>query len=310
VKRDTQRSRVYSWENHARAHLAHESMWDPDFKTLDECADFANPIWRKERARYGHAGKDAPMIVRPNRGQRRALAYTHSGPSRISLPRWARSRWVVLHEMAHHLAHGDGHGPRFVAVLIGLAARWLEYDAGQLMALADEMDVKYNATSVGAVPQHGPVWHVERAVRMHGPMTRMDLACHLSLYEGVEVTPKAVQGAALYLAKHGRARWLRHKLVLLGDALPPPEPVKPKRKASKPGPESTKGQAEKYEIKLDRTRGGGWMVYPPAMCYPNDDDDPYYGDHFAEDWAEVARRVDTYATDAQALMEKHNLPVE
>lgn len=213
MARDTQRSRVYAWEQACVAQLAHSSIYDAEFKTLEECADYAAPIWRKERGRVGLARAAGPRIERPHRGQRKGLAHPDG---RITLPRWARSRWVILHEMAHLLTPRDEpHGPRFVGVLIGLIARHLDYDATQLMALADEMGVKYHVRTVGVVPVRGPVWHVERVVRLHGPMTEMDLACHLSLAEGIDITPPQVRGAALHLIKCGRARWLRHKLVLL-----------------------------------------------------------------------------------------------
>ncbi len=211
--RDTQRSKVYAWEAVAVRELAHSSLYDAEFETLEQCIEFAQPIWRKERGRLGLARQRAPSIERPHRGQRRALAHADH---RITLPRWARSRWVILHELAHRLTPGDeAHGPRFVGVLMGLVSRWLDYDATQLMDLADRMGVKYYVRSIGVVPRHGPAWHVERAVRHHGPMSEMDLACHICLAEGVDITPPKVRGAALHLIRTGKARWMRNKLVLL-----------------------------------------------------------------------------------------------
>lgn len=139
---DRQRSKVYSWERACVASLGRSSIHSPEFETLQECSAFADPIWRKERARVGLAGRAAPTIERPHR---------------ITLPRWTRSRWIVLHELAHHLPPGD----------------------------------------------------------QHGPMTEMEMACHISLAEGVDITPPKVRGAALHLVRTGQARWLRHKLVLL-----------------------------------------------------------------------------------------------
>lgn len=217
MPRDSQRTKVYEWEGRCVRELAHASIYDADFKTLEECAAYATPIWRKERGRAGQAGIRAPSIERPSWGQRRALAHFDH---RITLPRWARSRWVILHELAHRLNAGQSasaHGPRFVGLLMGLVARWLEYDATQLMALADEMGVKYHVRSIGVVPVYGPAWHVERTLRHHGPMSEMDLACHLSLAEGLDVTPPQVRGAALHLINCGKARWRRHKLVLLNE---------------------------------------------------------------------------------------------
>lgn len=210
--RDGQRSRVYAWERRCVKELGRGNISIAEFESLQECASYAEPIWRKERGRVGMAERAAPTIERPHRGQRRALA--HFG-HRITLPRWVRSRWIILHELAHRLtAMDEPLGPRFVGVLIGLACRWLDYDANQLMALADEEGVAYYVRSIGSVPVRGLTWHVERAVRHHGPMTEIDLACYLSLAQGVDATPRQVRGAALQLIRRGGARWLRHKLTL------------------------------------------------------------------------------------------------
>lgn len=104
MKRDSQRSRVYEWERACVSELARASIHDPDFSSLDDCIAFADPIWRKECGRVGLARQRAPTIERPAWGQRRALAHFDH---RITLPRWTRSRWMILHELAHRLTPGD-----------------------------------------------------------------------------------------------------------------------------------------------------------------------------------------------------------
>jgi hypothetical protein len=215
-QRDNQRSKVYAWERKVVATLGGEDIYKPDFQTLQECEDFAGPIWTKERGRLGLARVVAPTIDRPSWGQRRAMAH-HS--HKITLPRWARSRWVILHELAHRLTPSDeAHGPRFVGVLMGLAARWLSYDVNQLMALADDMGVNYYVRSIGVVPVRGISWHVERVLLVHPPMTAMEFACHLSIAERIEATDRQVRAAALRLIREGKARWLRNKLTPLATA--------------------------------------------------------------------------------------------
>jgi hypothetical protein len=203
-KRDTQRSRVYAWERHASGGTLHV----PTMQTLEEATEFLAPIWRAERGRYGRAKVPAPVIERPSWGQRRAIAHHDH---RITLPRASRNPWTILHEAAHRLTPGDGHGPRFVGVLIGLLARHHGQDAQALMASADAMGVKYHVRSIGAVPvrETGPAEAVMRAVQEQGPMSEMDLACWLDL------SYRQVRGAALSLIRAGRARWLRHKLTSL-----------------------------------------------------------------------------------------------
>lgn len=206
--RDSQRSRCYAWERAA----VHDVHWEPVFLRVDDAAAWAEGIWRKERGRVGLAGLRAPSFDRPHRGQQRALAHHDH---RITLPRWARSKWVVLHELAHRLTPRDKHGPRFIGCLIGLGARWLDLDAQALMRAADQYGVKYHVRTIGVVPVHGAAWHVEHAIAAEGPMSEMDIACWLSLGKGVDIKATQVRGAALALIRAGRARWLRKKLTLL-----------------------------------------------------------------------------------------------
>jgi len=51
----------------------------------------------------------------------------------IKLPRWARTRAVVLHECAHGMAD-DRHGPGFVAAYVALLERFAGLDRGRLLA--------------------------------------------------------------------------------------------------------------------------------------------------------------------------------
>ncbi len=94
--------------------------------------DFAGmvaSIWNAERTWYGHGLKDAPSIrfapMRRNAFRTRSGAYcvlTHS----IVLHPVMVDRGVIIHEIAHALAHGnthEAHGPAFLGVLIGLYLR-------------------------------------------------------------------------------------------------------------------------------------------------------------------------------------------
>lgn len=96
--RDTQRSRVYAWERLV-AKLERRDFYAPTWDALEDVVSWARPIWRAERGRYGRPGAAMPAIDRPAWGQRRALAYLWQ--RKITLPKWARSPWVTIHEMAH-----------------------------------------------------------------------------------------------------------------------------------------------------------------------------------------------------------------
>lgn len=288
--RDTQRSRVYAWEREACAALMGRSEFEPEFKTLEECQAYADPIWRKERGRVGLAGQVAPSIERPNMGQRRALAHADH---RITLPRWARNRWVILHEMAHRLTPRDeGHGPRFVGVLIGLLARWCDLDATELMRMAEESGVKFYVRSIGSVPVHGPVWHVTRALRTERPMSAMDLACWLSVGTDVLITPAQVRGAAMGLIRAGRARWLRGKLVPLGDLLPQVEPeAKPRPKPL--GPLARlQAMAKPHGITVEQDGQASYWVTRDDLL--DTGEDPLEGDHWCASYSEAVEKINVY----------------
>jgi putative metallohydrolase (TIGR04338 family) len=202
-RRDSQRSRVYAWERAIR------NRDERGFNSIDEVEAFALPIWRKERGRYGLAKAAPPRFKAARWGQRRAIAYdSHE----ISLPRgWGRQPSVVLHELAHRLTPSDAqaHGPRFVAVLIGLLARHAGYDAQRLVEVAEAMGVRYHARSIGAVPATALSSKVEQLIRRDGPMGDVDIAIALDVHW------RQVRGAVLVLAKAGRARWFRKRLILL-----------------------------------------------------------------------------------------------
>jgi putative metallohydrolase (TIGR04338 family) len=208
--RDNQRSRCYAWERAVVAAFG-ARFYQPDFATLEECEAFMNPIWRKERGRVGLAHQRAPELARNLWGQQRATA---SSNHVLKLPKWARSRWVILHEMAHRLTPADeAHGPRFVGVLIGLVCRWIGYDARRLMATADEMGLRYHTRSIGVVPVLGPSAYVQRALLAHPPMTAADLASHIAIVDETPLSVFQVRAAALTLIRNGHARWLRNKLT-------------------------------------------------------------------------------------------------
>jgi|PlaIllAssembly_1097288.scaffolds.fasta_scaffold10574_3 hypothetical protein len=115
--RDSQRSKVYSWENaHLRPTDAKEKL---DFTAIQVIAEQAAFLF----------GYTVPEIEAKHHGS----ATAHWG-SLVRLPGWARVRSVVLHEVAHCLTHGilqnlgklgteASHGPTFVRVYFELATR-------------------------------------------------------------------------------------------------------------------------------------------------------------------------------------------
>jgi len=70
-----------------------------------------------------------PPVLGDGRGRRHACG----SRAVIKLPRWARTRTIVLHECAHGMSD-DGHGPRFMRAYVRLLCRFDGHDATTLEA--------------------------------------------------------------------------------------------------------------------------------------------------------------------------------
>lgn len=114
---DRQRSRVYTWER----------LWilphDPALLSLDECRSLIDRAYRWAEGPRSLQPGWAPPALTDGRGRRHACG----SRTCIKLPRWARSRPIVLHECAHGLAP-DKHGPLFVRCYVGLLERFAGFD--------------------------------------------------------------------------------------------------------------------------------------------------------------------------------------
>jgi hypothetical protein len=123
--RDYQRKRLYDWE---RA----EVLWrDEELLDLDICRYYANNV---------HPG----VTVRDGRGRRSAYAV---GNWLIKLPRWSRTRPIILHECAH-LKTRDHHGPMFVACFIHLLHLHLRMSETALRMSAIDSGLKVDTAKV------------------------------------------------------------------------------------------------------------------------------------------------------------------
>lgn len=144
--RDYQRAKVYraermAWERVPGSkfnHLDHVQAW------IDE---IVNSRWFRGQfpSRISRLG----VTVKDGRGRRKACANGRT----IKLPRWARSDWVTLHELAHVISdHQRGparaaHGREFCKVYKTLVARWMGTEA--FRALTDayrECRVRHTGT--------------------------------------------------------------------------------------------------------------------------------------------------------------------
>lgn len=120
--RDVQRARVYRWE--AEQVFPHAG----DRLGLPACRELVEAVFRWAEA-PGDDPDWRPPLVTDGRGRRHACGSREV----IKLPRWARTRAIVLHECAHGLAR-DMHGPEFVAAYLELLERFAGLDAAALRA--------------------------------------------------------------------------------------------------------------------------------------------------------------------------------
>ena len=115
MARDFQRSKVYAWEFKQFPQMKSGGM------TLDECKALAARMW------------GARVIVKDGRGRRNACAFTSAPRAKIALPRWARTKEVVAHEVAHLLNDsGAAHGGIFMGEFITLLAEHCGHDKAAL----------------------------------------------------------------------------------------------------------------------------------------------------------------------------------
>lgn len=126
--RDSQRSKLYSAEN-----TAFKRSGEPEFKTVEECQAYIDKVlssvWFKKHWRLRQAK------VRPGKGYRKAVWYGYGYDRNkrgdeggiVQLPKWARKRWVILHELSHGLTPNEeaSHGWKFARNYLKLVKHFL-----------------------------------------------------------------------------------------------------------------------------------------------------------------------------------------
>jgi hypothetical protein len=115
ARRDSQRGRVYAWENRVVA------PHDPSTVPFAAAQGFVDAIWAENGLSY-------PPKVEPLPRHTRVLM-ADATRLRIRLPPVIAS-WCLLHEIAHAMTstmdgRSDGHGPDFMGVYVGLLVRYL-----------------------------------------------------------------------------------------------------------------------------------------------------------------------------------------
>ena len=125
--RDSQRTAVYRWERGF-------ATWPGDKLSLAECRELIWRVWSD------HLDSEPPTIG-DGRG-RRSACYIFED-HQIRLPRWSRTEYVVLHEVAHGLVwamlpRAAAHGEEFARLYLDLLGRYAEIDVDLARAAGEQ----------------------------------------------------------------------------------------------------------------------------------------------------------------------------
>ena len=127
--RDNQRGKVYKAEN---------TVFDPGEKmTLEEVEQFVHEVWNFKPLRMKKNGFVTPYNKpRVSDGRRRRSGASFGG--RIALPKFARNKWYILHELAHEITFRDlaGHGPEFCGNYLWLVESILGFESREKLGAA------------------------------------------------------------------------------------------------------------------------------------------------------------------------------
>lgn len=110
--------RIYRAEDQTIARMIPESKMN-----LEEVLLFVTKVTSSE---WWLRRSPVPVIkIRDGRGDKRALSYQSDGV--IILPKWARTRPIILHELAHVLTNNEcePHGSEFAANVMDLYKKFL-----------------------------------------------------------------------------------------------------------------------------------------------------------------------------------------
>lgn len=147
-ERDSQRAKVYAAERSAFHSFEVAALSKPEFKSLEDCRQFLHAVRRSAWYQRRYPGYP-PIELRPGKGARNAFARSEAWSDSITLPLWARQRWVILHELSHVLQKDrseSAHGWQFCARYLELVYHELGEEAGdKLKAEFKSRGVKFKA---------------------------------------------------------------------------------------------------------------------------------------------------------------------
>jgi len=141
MKRDSQRSKVYRAEDTVTVPEALERL-----ETVEEMQAWVDKIvrtrwWRvyklpsasKAKHRAGRLISYGKITVKDGRARRSASGWRGS----IKMPKWSRTKLIVLHEVAHAIqTESPSHGRQYARIYLDLVTRFIGPEAGRQLKAA------------------------------------------------------------------------------------------------------------------------------------------------------------------------------
>ena len=154
--------------------------------TVAECQTFVNEMLADSAVqKQFRVARTITVVVEAQRGQGGRAHGGFYANSRITLGAWARQPYVVIHELAHHLAGlGAGHNHQFCATTLFLTHRFMGPEYGEMLrASFVKKNVAYNGRGcvlemprpVRAKQLVPKVWNAEK-IKLVSPPVRPERA--------------------------------------------------------------------------------------------------------------------------------------
>lgn len=138
MSRDSQKSRVYAWEDKIIAPFSKGAV------PFDKAQTFVDGVW------LAHGWLYPPRVEPMPKQTRRIMASANRAVVRL---RESVPDWVILHELAHTLTcdvdgHSAAHGADFVGIYIKLLERVLNVPALMTMYTLQKAKISYNIAAL------------------------------------------------------------------------------------------------------------------------------------------------------------------
>jgi hypothetical protein len=137
--KDFQKQDVYRWQ-HAKFGSAGRVSVNKDEMTPEACTALVEDICRCY-------GVKVPEMIYPEGYQSDKSKYSPANCS-ITLMKWARRRYLIIHEVAHHIHYltgneGCSHGPEYFSIFAYLISEYMSIPLYEIFHKAASYGLKY-----------------------------------------------------------------------------------------------------------------------------------------------------------------------